>query len=213
MTTRIYYRVSTDKQDFEMQEHAVLSLLTARGINIQDCVIYQDLGISGTTTKRPEYQRLLAEICDYDTIMVYEFSRLWRDMEEQSRATKVFFLMGVKVVSVADGELKDFNDKLSVGIKRVINEFEAQRLRQRTKAGIAAKKAKIAQGLDVWKPRGQDKEKRSSEGYVKEQARRRALKTEVLQNDKGAKNKSLPLLRFVPYKNNDTHTWYAMHKM
>ena len=69
-------------------------------------------------------------------------------------------LMGVKVVSVADGELKDFNDKLSVGIKRVINEFEAQKLRQRTKAGIAAK-TQICQGLDVWKPaRRQGKEKR-----------------------------------------------------
>ena len=30
------------------------------------------------------------------------------------------------------------------------------------------------------------------EGYVKEQARRRALKTEVLQNDKGAKIKVCP---------------------
>lgn len=180
MTSRIYYRVSTDKQDFELQEHALQRFIAAKGVNIEDCVIYSDLGISGTTAQRPEYQRLLADIREEDTIFVYELSRLWRDMEEQSRATKIFLALGVKVCSVADGELKDYNDKLTAGIKGVINEFEAYRLRERTRAGIAAKKARVAQGLEPWKGRGPDKKKRSKEGYIKEQARRRELKQTIM---------------------------------
>lgn len=48
-----------------------------------------------------------------------------------------------------------------------------------TPAGyIVSKHARVAQGLEFWKGRGPDKKKRSSDGYVKEQARRRALKAQ-----------------------------------
>ena len=181
MTTRIYYRVSTDKQDFEMQRHAVLRLLASKGIEQEECVIYQDFGLSGTTSQRPDYQKLLTEVLEGDLIVVYEFSRLWRDMEEQSRATKMLLALGVQISSVADGDLRTFNDSLSIGIKGVINQYEAQRFKERSMAGIKAKKALVAQGLDVWNPRGPDKKKRSSEGYKKEQERRRVLKVGASQ--------------------------------
>ena len=54
--------------------------------------------------------------------------------------------------------------------------MEAERTKQRVIDGIAAKKAKVAAGLEEWKGRGPDKKKRNTDGYVKEQARRRALK-------------------------------------
>gem|GEM_PF-2012048 len=179
VTVRVYYRVSTEKQDFAMQDNAIRILLKNKDIDYESCIIYQDYGLSGTISTRPDYQKLLSEVAEHDMIVVYEFSRLWRDLEEQSRATKMLLALGVNIVSVADGELNRLGDTLVADIKGSINQFEVRRLRERTKAGIAAKQAKVAQGLEKWRGRGPDKQKRQSEGYLKEQARRRALKTQT----------------------------------
>jgi DNA invertase Pin-like site-specific DNA recombinase len=140
---RIYYRVSTDKQDFAMQDHAIRGLLKTKEIDFDSCITYQDFALSGTTAQRSEYQRLLAEVLEGDIIFVYEFSRLWRDMQEQSRVIKVFLAMGVQVSSVVDGDLKTMNDTLSVDIRGVINQYEARRLKQRSLAGINSLQARI----------------------------------------------------------------------
>jgi Site-specific recombinases, DNA invertase Pin homologs len=179
VTFRIYYRVSTEKQDFDMQDNAIRMLLKTKGIDYDSCVVYQDYGLSGTISTRPDYQKLLSEVTENDTIVVYEFSRLWRDLEEQSRATKMLLALGVSIVTVADGELNKISDTLLADIKGSINQFEARRLRERTKAGIAAKQAKVAQGLEKWKGRGTDKQKRKTDGYTREQARRRAMKAQA----------------------------------
>lgn len=180
MTLRVYYRVSTEKQDFEMQYEALLNLCKSSGFNYNHCKVYQDFGLSGTTTNRPEYQRLLSEVEENDLILVYEFSRLWRDIGEQSRVTKMLKSLNVTVLSYRDGQIDNNSEMLLVNIKGCFNEYEAERLRKRTKDGIAAKKAKIAEGLDIWNGRGPDKKKRNTEGYKKEQERRRQLKKAIL---------------------------------
>lgn len=177
---RIYYRVSTDKQDFDMQQKAVKDLCSVKNIDYSSCIIYQDFGISGTIADRPAYQRLLSEIVSFDTIICYEVSRLWRDLEEQSRATKSLISKNVNIISVADGEIKTLTDTLFADIKGSVNQFEARRLKERINAGIAAKKAKVAQGLDTWNYRGKDKKKRKTDGYKAEQERRRQLKKAIL---------------------------------
>ena len=91
---RIYRRVSTDKQDLEAQDHGIYNYLTAYNITPEMYTNYEELGISGTKADRPVYQKLLTEVREGDTVLVYEFSRLWRDMEEQSRATKIFLALG-----------------------------------------------------------------------------------------------------------------------
>jgi DNA invertase Pin-like site-specific DNA recombinase len=163
---RIYYRVSTEKQDFNMQDKAIRDLLTAKNISYDECEVYEDLGISGTIAQRQEYQRLLSEVLEGDTIVSYEFSRLWRDMEEQSRATKMLLALGVSVLSVNDGELNK-STKLLANIRGSINEYEAERTRERINAGIKAKNERVALGLDTWNQRGKDKKPRKTDGYFK----------------------------------------------
>jgi len=170
---RIYYRVSTDKQDFDMQLEAIQRMCKDKSVEYSTCKIYQDFGISGTTTNRPDYQKLLSEIEEGDSIFVYEFSRLWRDMSEQLRVTKMLKALNVIILSYADGKIDNNSDTLSVNIRGVLNEYEAERVRKRTRDGIAAKKARVAAGLDEWKPRGKDKTKRSNEGYLKRWAKHR----------------------------------------
>jgi DNA invertase Pin-like site-specific DNA recombinase len=163
---RVYYRVSTEKQDFPMQENAILDYCNKEGIDYARCVIYRDFGISGTTTNRPEYQKLVTDISENDTVLVYEISRLWRDITEQSSRMKMFKAIGVRVLSVADGEIgQTINDKLMMNFKGVINEYEADRLKERINAGIAARKAAVSAGLKDPQKRGKDKKKRKTTGY------------------------------------------------
>jgi DNA invertase Pin-like site-specific DNA recombinase len=162
----IYYRVSTDKQDFGMQDTAIRNTLKSKCIDYDLCKVYKDFGISGTTTQRLGYQELLSNIRKDDTIVVYEISRLWRDMEEQTRATKLFRKSNISVLSAAEGE-NATHDKFMTRVRGLVNEFEADWLRERTLAGIKAKKERVAAGQDIWKPRGQDKQPRRKEGYLK----------------------------------------------
>lgn len=177
---RIYYRVSTEKQDFDMQFKAIRDLCKSKNIDYSACSIYQDFGISGTTADRPDYQRLLSEIQPFDTIIVYEVSRLWRDLEEQSRAMKYLIdKNNVNIISVADGEIKSLTDTLFADIKGSVNQFEARRLKERINAGIRAKKDKVSRGEDTWKGRGPDKKQRKTEGYSNRWAKQRSEKIDM----------------------------------
>jgi DNA invertase Pin-like site-specific DNA recombinase len=149
-----------------MQKVAIEDFCRREGIDYSKCLIYKDFGISGTTTNRPEYQKLISEISENDTILVYEISRLWRDVAEQSSRMKMFKAIGIRVLSVADGEIgQSSNDKLMLNIKGAINEFEADRLKDRINAGIAARKAAVEAGLKDPQKRGKDKQKRKTDGY------------------------------------------------
>lgn len=173
MTFHVYYRVSTDKQDLDMQVNAVKNLLESKNIDYNKCEVYKDFGISGTISNRPEYQKMLSEVGEGDTIVSYEYSRLWRDMEEQSRAIKMLTALNVHILSVVDGEINKLIDSLFADLRGSINQYEARRTKERIITGIAAKKARIAAGTDTWKGRGKDKQERKKEGYFKRWAKTR----------------------------------------
>lgn len=149
-----------------MQLEAIQRMCKDKCVEYSTCKIYQDFGISGTTVNRPDYQKLLSEIEEGDSIFVYEFSRLWRDMSEQLRVTKMLKALNVVILSYADGKIDNNSDTLSVNIRGVLNEYEAERVRKRTRDGIAAKKARVAVGIEEWNPRGKDQKKRKTEGYT-----------------------------------------------
>lgn len=153
----VYLRVSTDKQDEAMQWTAIQRL-----IGIVEHKKYVDFGLSGTTTERPGYQQLLADITagQIETIYVYEYSRLWRDLQEQSRVLKMFSSLGIKLISVREGEIASIEDEFKANILGSANVFEAKRTKQRIMDGIARKKKDIAEGKDVWNGRGKDKKAR-----------------------------------------------------
>lgn len=74
----IYKRVSTDKQDTDMQQHAISKWLTTQPA--AELHWYEDIGISGSTANRPAYQRMVADIeaGKIDTVVVYRLDRLSR---------------------------------------------------------------------------------------------------------------------------------------
>jgi DNA invertase Pin-like site-specific DNA recombinase len=167
MTIRIYQRVSTSMQDPEAQDHGIQGYLQANRLTPDMCEVYEELGISGTISNRPVYQKLLSEVREGDTVLVYEFSRLWRDMEEQSRATKMFLALGISITSVTEGSVRTEEDSIRSDIAGVINQHEARRIKRRSKEGIKALQEKVARGEAVWNGRGPDKKPRKAEGYKK----------------------------------------------
>jgi len=155
-----YLRVSSDKQDESMQRTAIDQYFKINGII--EFTELMDFDISGTTTDRPGYQKLLELIMSdqVSKIVVYEYSRLWRDMQEQSRVLKILETLNIELFSITEGQLKTDEDEFKANILGSANVYEVKRLRRRIKDGIARKKKDIADGKDVWRGRGKDKKMR-----------------------------------------------------
>jgi len=163
----IYLRVSSEKQDEAMQLSAIKRIITEE--EFKNSRIYKDHGITGSTTERPDYQKLLMDITSgqIEMVVTYELSRLWRDLEEQSRMIKVLKTLNIELKSATEGTIKSEDDRLKAGILGAVNEHERARLIRRTREGIAEKKQNISKGKDTWKGRGKDKKPRKKRGSPK----------------------------------------------
>lgn len=156
----IYLRVSTEKQDEGMQINAIKRCIGEE--EYTKARIYKDHGMTGTITERPDYQRMLADIIivPLDKIVTYEFSRLWRDLEEQNKIFKQFKKYGVQLQSATEGFVETPEQELSANVVGAVNQHYIARLKIRIKDGISAKKKDIEEGRDTWKGRGKDKKMR-----------------------------------------------------
>jgi DNA invertase Pin-like site-specific DNA recombinase len=110
-------------------------------------VIDEDLGRSGSgLCARPGFQRLVAEVCAGSVGAVYciEASRLARNGRDWHHLVDLCALTGALVVDpdgVYDPRL--MNDRLLLGLKGTMSEYELSLLRQR---GLAARDAKAGRG-------------------------------------------------------------------
>ncbi|MGA7876046.1 MAG: recombinase family protein, partial [Desulfoferrobacter sp.] len=110
-------------------------------------VIDEDLGQSGSgQMARPGFQRLVAEVCAGLVGAVYciEASRLARNGRDWHHLIDLCALTGAVVVDpegVYDPRL--MNDRLLLGLKGTMSEYELSLLRQR---GLAARDAKAGRG-------------------------------------------------------------------
>lgn len=181
MKNAIYVRVSTDKQDEGMQRHNIKEFLDNLEINYDDCIEYVDHAISGSeVVDRANYQRLLNDVNNGQVkqIFCYEWSRLWRDLEEQNRALKVFRALDIKVISTTEGIIDSIDDELKANIIGSINQHERKRMLKRSKDGMKSKAQKCAEVMhrateegwtleeleqhpDFWSGRRNDKRVRS----------------------------------------------------
>lgn len=85
-----YCRVSTKKQSLERQEKNITSLYP-------NAEIYAEK-FTGTTTNRPQWQKLLKAVHEGDTIVFDSVSRMSRNAEEGFQDYKALFEIGVNLV-------------------------------------------------------------------------------------------------------------------
>jgi DNA invertase Pin-like site-specific DNA recombinase len=116
----------------------------ARGLGFRDVmVIDDDLGRSGSgLVERPGFQRLVAEVCtgEVGAIFCIEASRLARNGRDWHHLIELCGMVGSVVVD-PDGVYDPgvINDRLLLGLKGTMSEFELNLLRQRSLEAIRQK--------------------------------------------------------------------------
>lgn len=155
-TAIVYVRQSTPTQvthHLESQRRQYGLEDRARQLGFQRIsVIDEDLGRTGSgLAERPGFQRLVAEVCagEVGAVFCIEASRLARNGRDWHHLIELCGMVGAVVVDldgVYDPNL--INDRLLLGLKGTMSEFEATLIRQRS---IEAIHQKASRG-ELWIP-------------------------------------------------------------
>jgi site-specific DNA recombinase len=144
MKAAIYARYSSELQratSITDQIRLTCEFANRAGYTTTDHFICTDEEISGTTTDRPGYRRLLefARGHQIDAIFCESPDRLWRDAGKMHQALKRLTYWGVRVFSTATGTNVDLTDRTGkilsslIGIK---DELFIEDLLDKTRRGL-----------------------------------------------------------------------------
>jgi DNA invertase Pin-like site-specific DNA recombinase len=142
----VYIRQSTPDQvqhNLESQRRQYALADRARSLGWQDIdVIDDDLGVSGSGTRRAGFERLLRALCDGQIGAVFsvEASRLARNGRDWHTLLEFCSVVGALLIdaeAVYDPTLT--NDRLLLGMKGTISEMEVASFRERAHAAIMQK--------------------------------------------------------------------------
>jgi DNA invertase Pin-like site-specific DNA recombinase len=152
MRAALYARVSTHTgEDPTMQLRELREYCQRRGLDIN--AEFTDIGISGTTERRPQLDQLLAGCrkLRFDAVVVYRYDRFARSLRQLVNALGEFDALGIQFVSLHEGvDTSTPNGRLVFGIFASIAEFERELIRDRVRSGIAAARAR---GKGLRRPR------------------------------------------------------------
>ena len=147
----VYVRQSTMTQvlgnlESQKRQYALADTARAAGF-VSVTVIDDDLGRSGSgLAARPGFQRLVAELCAgaVGAVFCIEASRLARNGRDWHHLVDLCALTGALVID-PDGayDPRLMNDRLLLGLKGTMSEYELSLLRQR---GLAARDSKAGRG-------------------------------------------------------------------
>ncbi|MBP2446465.1 recombinase family protein [Rhizobium leguminosarum] len=147
----VYVRQSTMTQvtgnlESQRRQYDLAGAATTTGF-ASVTVIDDDLGRSGSgSMERPGFERLVAQVCSGDVGAVYciEASRLARNGRDWHHLIDLCALAGTLVID-PDGayDPRLVNDRLLLGLKGTMSEYELSLMRQR---GIAARDSKAGRG-------------------------------------------------------------------
>jgi DNA invertase Pin-like site-specific DNA recombinase len=136
-----YARVSTDDQDLSLQ----LDALKEQGIS-KDLMLTDKL--SGAKDDRPGLGRCLKILQPGDTLVVWRLDRLGRSMRHLVTLIETLRERGIGFRSISDGMIDTTSPsgELIFHIFSALAQFERRLIQERTKAGIAAARARGRKG-------------------------------------------------------------------
>ena len=142
MQAVIYARYSSDAQrdaSIEDQVRLCRELAGRQGWTITE--VYADHALSGASALRPGYQRLLedARTRRFELVLAEGLDRLSRDQEHTAGLLKQLAFAGVRLVTVAEGEIGE----LHVGLKGTMNALYLKDLALKTHRGL---RGRVEQG-------------------------------------------------------------------
>lgn len=138
-----YVRVS----DTDQSENLQIDALKQAGCD----VIYGDHGVSGSIKKRKGLDELFASLNEGDTLVVWKLDRLGRSTIHLLQLLDGLRKRNVDFQAITQGiDTTTSIGRMLYGQLAVFAEFEREQIRERTKAGMAAAKAR---GVHIGRPR------------------------------------------------------------
>ena len=164
MRVAIYARVSTSDQNVETQ----LSTLRDYGVRMNHQIVgeYIDNGFSGKDDRRPEFERLLADLRQgrFEALVVYKLDRIGRSLSHLLNLFEEFRGRGVGFISLTQNiDTTTAEGRMFLRLLMVFAEYERELIVSRTIDGLARARR---QGKAIGRPRGKrDSRPRSKSGY------------------------------------------------
>lgn len=144
MARFIYHRCSTEKQEFLQQQRCVADYLARIGVDAStlESVVEKVSGSVKHTERK--LNDLLIKCKEGDEIYISELSRLGRNMSDLFQIVTEATEKGVAIVQCKDGtriEMNSIGGKALMFALSLAAEIELANTRQRTRAGLEARKA------------------------------------------------------------------------
>jgi DNA invertase Pin-like site-specific DNA recombinase len=131
----IYARYSSDNQrDASIEDQIRQCRARIEQEQWQLEAVYSDHAISGATTLRPGYQKMLedARASRFEILVAEALDRLSRDQENIAGLFKQLSFAGVRLITLSEGEVGE----LHVGLKGTMNALFLKDLAQKTRRGL-----------------------------------------------------------------------------
>ena len=139
MTTALYARTSTSKQDSGLEAQILQLSKYCNENQIDEFEVYKDSGISGTKERRPELDRLIKDCREgrIKTVVVYSFSRMGRSTQHLLKTLNFFEDHEINFISLSESlDTTTAMGKCLFGIISAISQMEADLISERVKAGL-----------------------------------------------------------------------------
>lgn len=151
MKAALYYRVSTDEQSVEPQRRELQQHVASRGWTIQG--EFTDV-VSGSKSSREALDQLMQLVRqkEFDVLMVVKLDRLARSLSHFAQIVSELDKHGVALLCPGQGiDTSKSNPagRLQMHVLAAVAEFERSLIVERTKAGLAAARAR---GIKLGKP-------------------------------------------------------------
>ncbi|MEM9410444.1 MAG: recombinase family protein [Planctomycetota bacterium] len=132
-----YARVSTDDQNLSLQIDALIRF------GVQPSDIYSD-EISGAKAERPGLEKCMSSLRPSDTLVVWRLDRLGRSMRHLVTLVEELRENTIGTKSISDGAIDTTtaSGELIFKIFSALAQFERRLIQERTKAGLAAARAR-----------------------------------------------------------------------
>jgi len=150
-----YIRVSTDKQDLDVQRLAIHDYARKQKFRIDKFVEVEISSRKSTIARKIE--SLLDNLKKGDLLIVSELSRLGRSLGQIINIVDTLIKKKIRFIAIKEGikingHQQDMQTKVTVTLFGLFAEIERDLLSQRTKEGLAAAKAR---GKILGRPKGQ----------------------------------------------------------
>jgi DNA invertase Pin-like site-specific DNA recombinase len=146
MKAALYARYSSDQQRATSIEDQFRNCRKrAEAENWEITASFADAAMSGSDSKRPQYQEMQAAAArrEFDILVLDDLSRLTRDSVEQERTIRRLEFQGLRIVATSDGyDSQSKARKVHRGVKGLMNEIFLDDLAEKVHRGQAGQAAK-----------------------------------------------------------------------